>query len=95
MEYTPKFTETEKQLKSMKSHLESLDDRMLRIERRIDDIDQDLRLNSLIFNGVKQHPNSDLRTTMLNILRRKMELDRITDADINTVHRFAFRITSA
>ncbi|KAK2715977.1 hypothetical protein QYM36_010511 [Artemia franciscana] len=43
--YTPKFTETEKQLKSKKSHIESLDDIILRIERRIDDIDQDSRLD--------------------------------------------------
>ena len=95
VEYTPKFTEIEKQLKSMKSHLESLDDRILRIECCIDDIDQDSRVDLLMLNGVKQSPNLDLKTTILNILRGKMELFRITDADISKGHRFAFGICLA
>jgi len=52
----------------MTSHLESLNDRILRIERRINAISQDSRLDSLMSNGVKQNPNLDLKTTMLNIL---------------------------
>ncbi|KAK2706897.1 hypothetical protein QYM36_014811 [Artemia franciscana] len=80
VEYTLKFTEIEKQLKSMKSLLGSLDARILQIERRIYDIEQDSRLDSLMFNGVKQNPTSDLKTTMLNIHQEKMEPARIANA---------------
>jgi len=38
-----------------------------------------------MFNGVKENPNLDLKTTLLNILRGKMDLTRISDADISIV----------
>ena len=54
VEYSPKFDFIEKQLKSIKNSFIILEKRVKKIKSRLDDIEQEDRLNSFIFSGVKQ-----------------------------------------
>ena len=53
VKYSPKFDFIEKQHKSLKRSFIILEERVKKIENRLDDIELEDRLDSLIFSGVK------------------------------------------
>ena len=50
--------------------------------------DQDLMLDSLLFNGIKLPPSSDLKSVIGGMIRNKMEISGVSDEDIVEVRRF-------
>ena len=45
---------------------------MKKIEKRLDDIGREYRLDSLIFSGVKQAPGADVKLCISSIISEKM-----------------------
>ena len=65
-----------------------LQNRVNQLELKLDDIEQEGRSDSLLFNGVKQIPSQSVGDTMKRVLFVKMGLTNIKDSDIVSVQRF-------
>ena len=87
VEYSPKFDFIEKQLKSLKNSFMILEERVKKIESRLDDIEQENRLDSLIFSGVKQAPGADVKSCINNIISDKMGV-QVYVSELTKVYRF-------
>ena len=87
VEYSPKFDFIEKQLKSLKNSFMILEERVKKIESRLDDIEQEDRLDSLIFSGVKQAPGADVKSCINNIISDKMGV-QVYVSELTKVYRF-------
>ena len=88
LEFTPRFDRIEKDLKICQNQLELLENRVARVEAKLDDADQELRLDTLLFNGVKQPPGVEVKDATMNIIRNKMAFSGLADSDVISVHRF-------
>ena len=60
IEFSPKFNIIEKQLKSYLHAIEILENRVTQLEAKVEDYEQEAKLDSLLFNGVKQKPSQNL-----------------------------------
>ena len=65
-----------------------LQNRVNQLELKLDDIEQEGRSDSLLFNGVKQIPSQSVGDTMKRVLFVKIGLTNIKDSDIVSVQRF-------
>ena len=83
-----KFEKLEKSLKTLKILIENLEERVNRIEMRLDDYDQEVLLNSLVIHGMKQQPGVNLNTTVIDLVKQKLGVSDITDGHITSVFRF-------
>ncbi|XP_065584469.1 uncharacterized protein LOC136043481, partial [Artemia franciscana] len=64
-----------------------LEERVKKIESRLDDIEQENRLDSLIFSGVKQAPGADVKSCINNIISDKMGV-QVYVSELTKVYRF-------
>lgn len=88
IEFSPKFNIIEKQLKSYLHAIEILENRVTQLEAKVDDYEQEAKLDSLLFNGVKQNPSQNLNPSINHIIRYQMGLSSIANSDVVSVHRF-------
>ena len=88
VEFEPKFLALSNELKFLINQITFLEERIKSAEQKLDVYDQDLRLDSLIFNGIKQPPTSDLESVIGDVIRKKMEISGVFDGDIVEVGRF-------
>ena len=93
VEYSPKFDFIEKQLKSLKNSFMLLEERVKKIENRLVDIEQEDRLNSLIFSGVKQALGADVKSCINSIISDKMGV-QVTVSELTKVYRFTLPANS-
>ena len=87
LEFNPKFAKIEQALKGLRTQIENLEDRIIRIETKLDDFDQESLLDSLVFHGAKQLPSVESRTAILQILNSKMSLTELSPSDLINVYR--------
>ena len=87
LEFNPKFGKIEQALSSLRTQIENLEERISRIEKKLDDYDQASLLDSLIFHGVKQLPGVDTRTTIFQIINNKMSVTDLSSSDLINVYR--------
>ena len=87
LEFNPKFAKIEQALSSLRTQIENLEERISRIEKKLDDYDQASLLGSLIFHGVKQLPGVDTRTTIFQIINSKMSVTDLSSSDLINVYR--------
>jgi len=85
LEFQPKFASLEKELSIVKNQVLLLENRIAKIEVSLDDLEQESKLDSLIFAGVKQSPGSTVKYAVLGIIHAKMELTDILESDIISV----------
>ena len=71
LEFNPKFAKIGQALSNLRTQIENLEEKISRIEKKLDDYDQASLLDSLIFHGVKQLPGVDTRTTIFQIIKAK------------------------
>ena len=88
VEFEPKFLALSSELKFLRNQIIFLEERVKNAEQKLDMYDQDLRLDSLLFNGIKQPPSSDLKSVIGGVIRNKMEISEVSDGDILEVRRF-------
>ena len=50
--------------------------------------EQHVRLDSLLFNGIKQPPSCDLKSVIGGVIRNKIEISGVSDGNIVEVKRF-------
>ena len=60
VEYNRKFYKIGKVLKGLRAQIESLENRIAKMEYRLDEYQQEAQLDSRVFAGVKQAPGVDL-----------------------------------
>ena len=72
LEFNPILDRIERELKACRMQTLNLETRMEKIEVKLDDMNQENILASLVFNGLKQTPGVDLKTTLLNVLSTQM-----------------------
>ena len=87
LEFHPKFVKIEQTLSSQRNQIENLEERISRIEKKLDDYDQESLLDSLVFHGVKQLPGVDTRTTISRIINSKMSVTDVSSSDLINVYR--------
>ena len=88
VEFEPKFLALSNELKFLRNQIIFLEERVKNAEQKLDMYDQDLRLDSLLFSGIKQPPSSDLKSVIGGVIRNKMEIAGVCDGDIVKVRRF-------
>ena len=88
LEFNPNFAKIEQALSSLRTQIENLEERIARIEEKLDDYDQESLLDSLVFHGVKQLPGVDTRTTISSIINSKMSVTDLSFSDLISVYRF-------
>ena len=74
VEYTPKFLLLEKSLKGIKHQIDLLKKKVRSLENKLDDFEQEGKLDSLLFHGVKQPATVDINSTMRSVIRKKWAL---------------------
>ena len=82
LEFNPKFAKIEHTPSSLRNQIENLEERISRIETKLDDYDQESLLDSLVFHGVKQLPRVDTRTTISRIINSKMSVTDVSSSDL-------------
>ena len=95
VEFEPKLLALSNELKFLRNQILFLEERVKNAEMKLDMYDQDLRLDSLLFNGIKQPPNSDLKSVIGGVIRNKMEISGVSDGDIVEVRRFKLKSSTA
>lgn len=88
LEFNPILDRIERELKMYRMQTRNLENRIEKIEVKLDDIDQENMLDSLVFNGLKQKPGVDLKTTMLSVLSTRMGVTGISSGELSSVFRF-------
>ena len=88
VEYNGKFDKIGKVLKGLRAQTESLENRIAKMEDRLDEYQQEAQLDSLVFVEVKQAPGVDLKVTMNNIIKDKMGLSALMSDQILSMQRF-------
>ena len=88
VEFEAKFLALSNELKFPRNQIIFLEERFRNAEQKLDMYDQDLRQDSLFFNGIKQPPSSDLKSVIGGVIRNKMEISGVYDGDIVEVRRF-------
>ena len=69
--------------------IELLQNRVNQLELKLDDIEQEGRNDSLLFNGVKQISSQSVGDAIKHVLFVKMGLTNIAVSDIVSVKRFS------
>ena len=64
-----------------------LENKVNQLEAKVDDYEQEAKLDSLLFNGLKQNPSQNLNPAINHILDQ-MGLSSIANSDIVSVHWF-------
>jgi hypothetical protein len=59
---------------NLKALIENLENRVAKLEVKINDYEQEKQLGTVVFHGVYQQPGADLKSTILNIAPQKMGL---------------------
>ena len=68
-----------------------LEKRVKKIESRLDDIEQEDKLDSFIFSGVKQAPGADVKSCINSILSDKMCV-QVTVSELTRGYRFTLPV---
>lgn len=87
LEFNPKLEQLLVSVKNIKGLIENLENRIAKLEVKIDDYEQEKQLGTLVFHGIKQQPGVDLKSTILNIASQKLGLSGISDCDFAMVYR--------
>ena len=89
IDYNPKFQEIEKSLKGLFAMVKSLESRILSLESKVDDFEQEKMLDCLVMNGVRQRPGNDLKKEVSVIIKDKMLVPGFEVNNIVNVYRFS------
>ena len=96
VEYSPKFAKLEKLLTTLKKNqIENPEERVNRIEIRLDDYDQEVLLHSPVIHDMKQQRGVNLNTTVIDLVKQKLGVSDITHRNITSVIRFRQNMISA
>lgn len=88
LDYQPKFEKIEQSLKTLRNQIINQEEKIMKIEMKLDSFEQEVLLDSLILHGVKQQSGSDLQSTILQVFITKMNLTEINVAQIRNIYRF-------
>ena len=70
--------------------VKSLEMRIQWTEEKIDDYDHEKQMDSLVLNGLKQKPGSDLKKEVYSLIKEKMRVSGVQENQIVSVFRFRF-----
>lgn len=93
LEYNAKFEKIESTLQRLYKAVNLLENKISIIEDRVDQLEQDTLLDTLIFYGVKPNPNVELMDNLIEVITKIMGLQDFKKMDLLKANRFRMPAT--
>ena len=93
LEYNPKFESIQQSIKSLRTETENLEERIDRVELKLDGYDQNALLDSLVFQGIKQKQGVSLKPNLLGVINQNMGVN-VSENGIALTYQFKMNNTS-
>ena len=88
LKFNPILDCIERELKACKMQSLNLENRIETIEVKLDDMNQENNLDSLVLNSLKQKPGVDLKMTLLHVLSTHMDVTGMSSDELSSVFQF-------
>lgn len=95
VQYSAKFDEIENKLRALQNANLALENRVEQLEARLDDIEQEKRLNQLVFHGVDHSGGLPISECVLNVITDKMQISDFSSTAIVSVFKFRANYTDS